>query len=92
MRTKEALTPRKVEGVILGRKKDSYTKINLLAENRRIIIGMLKRDCSIIDICKRFDTSRDTFAKFRSRNKDVSKALDEKEKRRKEKAQYRKSR
>lgn len=88
MRTKEALALRKAEGTVLGRKKGSYTKTNLLIENRRLIIGMLKRDCSIGDICRRFDISRDTFAKFRNRYKDVKKALDEKECRRKDRIQY----
>ena len=87
MRTKEALALRKAEGVVLGRKKGSCTKMRLLEENRRIIIGLLKRDCSVGDICKRFGTSRDTFAKFRNQYKDVRKALDEKEYRRKERAQ-----
>lgn len=82
LRTKEALALRKAEGTVLGRKKGSYTKTNVLIENRRIIIGMLKRDCSVADICRRFDISRDTFAKFRNRYNDVMKALDEKEERR----------
>lgn len=89
MRTKEALALRKAEGTVLGRKKGSYTKTNLLIENRRVIIGMLKRDCSIGDICRRFDISRDTFAKFRNRYKDVKKAVDEKECRRKDRIQRR---
>lgn len=91
MRTKEALALRKAEGVVLGRKKGSCTKMRLLEENRRIIIGLLKRDCSVGDICKRFGTSRDTFAKFRNQYKDVRKALDEKEYRRKERAQRRRN-
>lgn len=86
LRTKEALALRKAEGTVLGRKKGSYTKTNVLIENRRIIIGMLKRDCSVADICRRFDISRDTFAKFRNRYNDVMKALNEKEERRRVKA------
>ena len=86
LRTKEALALRKAEGTVLGRTKGSYTKTNVLIENRRIIIGMLKRDCSVADICRRFDISRDTFAKFRNRYNDVMKALDEKEERRRVKA------
>ncbi|MBV4239309.1 recombinase family protein [Phocaeicola dorei] len=86
LRTKEALALRKAEGAVLGRKKGSYTKTNVLIENRRIIIGMLKRDCSVADICRRFDISRDTFAKFRNRYNDVMKALDEKEERRRVRA------
>lgn len=83
MRTKEALALRKAEGVVLGRKKGSYTKTNVLIENRKIVVGMLKRDCTIADICKRFSVSRDTFLKFRYQHKEIEKAMEEKEKRRK---------
>jgi len=83
LRTKEALALRKANGTVLGRKKGSYTKTNRLIENRHVIIGMLKQGCSITDICKRFDVSRDTFSKFRNRHKEVKQALDEKERRRK---------
>lgn len=34
MRTKEALARRKAEGVVLGRRKGSFTKLNVLVENR----------------------------------------------------------
>lgn len=89
MRTKEALALRKAEGVVLGRKKGSYTKMNVLIENRKVVVGMLKQDCTITDICRRFDISRDTFLKFRSRYKEIDKAMKEKETRRKGKSQKR---
>lgn len=79
MRTKEALALRKAEGVTLGRRKGSYTKTNILMDNRQAIIEMLNNDKSIGDICKRFDISRDTFAKFRKRYPSVQKAVQEKE-------------
>lgn len=41
MRTKEALARRKAEGVVLGRRKGSFTKLNVLAENRLAVIRML---------------------------------------------------
>ena len=41
MSTKEALALRKVEGVVVGRKKGSYTKMNVLIENRKVVVGML---------------------------------------------------
>lgn len=85
MRTKEALSLRKAEGVTLGRKKGSYTKTNILMENRNLIVEMLKNNSSISDICRRFNVSRDTFAKFRKKYKDVQRALENKEKRRKQK-------
>lgn len=82
MRTKEALALRKTEGVVLGRKKGSYTKQNVLVENRKAIIRMLNRDTTVTAICKKFNLSRDTFDKFRQKHPDVQKAVDEKEKRR----------
>lgn len=82
MRTKEALALRKAEGVVLGRKKGSYTKQNVLVENRKAIIRMLNRDTTVTAICKKFNLSRDTFDKFRQKHPDVQKAVDEKEKRR----------
>ena len=57
--------------------------MNVLIENRKVIVGMLKRNCTIADICRRFDISRDTFMKFRSRYKEIDKAMKEKEIRRK---------
>lgn len=57
--------------------------MNVLIENRKVIVGMLKRNCTIADICRRFDISRDTFMKFRSHYKEIDKAMKEKEIRRK---------
>ena len=82
MRTKEALALRKAEGGDARQEKGSYTKTNILMANRQAIIEMLNNDKSIGDICKRFDISRDTFAKFRKRYPSVQKAVQEKEVRR----------
>ena len=41
MRTKEALALRRAEGMVLGRRKGSYTKYNVLIENRAAVIRML---------------------------------------------------
>ncbi len=65
MRTKEALAARKAAGKSLGRKKGSYTKLNILIKNRDTIDMMLGQGEPIGNICKRFKISRDTFAKFR---------------------------
>ena len=43
MRTKEALALRKAEGVILGRKKGSITKLKILIDNELEIIDRLKK-------------------------------------------------
>ncbi|MDE6483401.1 MAG: recombinase family protein [Rikenellaceae bacterium] len=80
MRTREALALRRAEGVVLGRRHGSYTKTNILIENRHAVIAMLNRGRSVNDICRHFDLSRDTFAKFRAMYPSVQMALDRKEK------------
>ncbi len=65
MRTKEALAVRKAEGKVLGRKKGSYTKLNILMENRDEIAAMLGQGEQVGKICNHFGVSRDTFARFR---------------------------
>lgn len=82
MRTKEALALRKAEGKILGRRKGSYTKFNILIENRHTVIQMLNQDKSITDICNRYSISRDTFDKFRRNYPSVQHAVNSKEARR----------
>ena len=82
MRTKEALALRKSEGVVLGRKKGSYTKLSILMENRKEIIRMLDEAWSITAICKRLNVSRDTFTTFKGKCPAVQQALSDKEKRR----------
>ena len=52
MRTREALALRRAEGMVLGRKKGSYTKLQVLIENRTAVIEMLNEDRSIGDICQ----------------------------------------
>lgn len=65
MRTKEALALRRAQGVVLGRRKGSYTKLNVLAENRQLIVRMLRQDKSVNEICRHLGLSRDTFDRFR---------------------------
>ena len=86
LRTREALALRKAEGITLGRKKGSYTKRNILSDNVSNIIKMLKQDKSVADICRHFRVSRDTFTKFRKEHPEVQKALNDKEKRRKQRS------
>lgn len=76
MRTKEALAARKASGVVLGRRKGSYRKLNILIDNRVKILAMLGCGRSIAEICRYYKVSRDTFAKFRSRYPSVQKAVD----------------
>ena len=83
MRTKEALALRKAQGMVLGRRKGSYTKYNILIRNRQSVIHMLDQNRSITYICKKFSLSRDTFDKFRRNYPSVQQAVDRKEARRK---------
>ena len=82
MRTKEALALRKARGVVLGRRKGSCTKQNLLIKHRKEIIRLLNEDHSVADLCRRFGVSRDTFSLFRRRFPSVHLAWKEKEERR----------
>ena len=75
MRTKEALAMRKAEGMKLGRRTGSYTKTNVLRENREQIIALLERGISIAGICRRYDVSRTTFSKLRRDFHDVDAAV-----------------
>ncbi len=83
MRTKEALALRKANGMVLGRKKGSYTKFNILMHNRHKVIKMLEEDRSVTYICQSFGVSRDTFDKFRRKYHSIQQAVDRKESRRK---------
>lgn len=65
MRTKEALAMRKANGVILGRRKGSCTKLNILMANSQTVLTMLEEQRTILDICRHFGISRETFNKYR---------------------------
>lgn len=65
MRTKEALALRKAEGVTLGRRKGSTTKLQILINHECDIIERLAHGESISSICRRYGVSTDTFFKFR---------------------------
>lgn len=71
MRTKEALALRKSEGVVLGRRKGTCIKYNILVKNQEEIIRMLNDNVPISNICKKFNVGRDTFNKFRRSVPDV---------------------
>ena len=67
MRTKEALALRKAEGIQLGRRTGSYTKLNLLLDNKDDIVDMVKRGASIARVGHHYGVSRDTFNNFRNK-------------------------
>lgn len=68
-RTREALSSRKSVGRPLGRPKGSDAKQSLLDENKEEIINMLERRCTVMDICKRFNVSRNTYYAFKKNYK-----------------------
>lgn len=75
MRTKEALALRKANGVVLGRKKGSYTKMNILQENKGVIEEMILSGMPTTVICRHFNLSRETFYKFRKLYPSIEYAL-----------------
>ncbi len=81
MRTKEALAMRKANGVVLGRRKGSLTKMKILYENRTTIIEMLDNNNSIQEICSTYKLSRETFNKFRRNDPKVMRAVERKNRR-----------
>lgn len=65
MRTREALALRREQGVTLGRKPGSYTKLQRLIDDRTLIVAMMNRGRSITEICSEYGVARNTFARFR---------------------------
>lgn len=79
LRTREALAARKANGVVLGRRKGSYTKTNVLLKNKSVIVSMLDADISVNSICRQFKLSRETFYKFQKNVPEVNDAVKRKE-------------
>lgn len=65
MRTREALALRREQGIVLGRRKGSYTKLQQLIDDRVKIVQMMNRGKSIAAICREYDVARNTFDRFR---------------------------
>ena len=85
MRTKEALALRRSEGIVLGRKKGSYTKFQILIDNRNSVINMLKEGKTITYICQHYNLSRDTFEKFKKKYPTVATILKAKDRKKRKK-------
>lgn len=64
IRTKEALARRKQEGMILGRRKGSITKMKILQENKLMIVELIKEGKSQACMAKRFGVSRSTVSRY----------------------------
>ncbi len=64
MRTKEALARRKKEGVCLGRRKGDAPKMNMLIDNRRLVMMERRRGASCSALAKQMGVSRTTMFRF----------------------------
>ncbi|RHJ83441.1 recombinase family protein [Parabacteroides sp. AM08-6] len=64
-RTREALAQKKKKGGPLGRPKGSDAKQAYLDANKEEVISMLEQGESVLDICRRFNVSRNTYYLFR---------------------------
>lgn len=65
LRTREALALRREQGIPLGRKKGSYTKLQQLIDRRQEIIRLLNNGSSITSLCREYGIARNTFDRFR---------------------------
>ncbi|MDE7069869.1 MAG: recombinase family protein [Alistipes sp.] len=65
MRTREALALRREQGIVLGRRRGSYTKLQRLIDRRREIVRAMNCGQSIVEICRQHEVSRNTFSRFR---------------------------
>lgn len=64
MRTKEALSLRKAEGKVLGRRRGYTPKMDILMRNEQEIVRMKRDGVKVEQICARYDVSRDTYYKY----------------------------
>lgn len=64
IRTKEALSRRRSEGMVLGRPKGSRTQLNKLFDNREEVLELLGRGCTHLGIAERYGVSLRTFYRF----------------------------
>lgn len=74
-RTREAMALRKLEGKHMGRKKGSGEKMRVLVGNKDAIIQQLKTAKSLKQICQDYNTSYETFYRFRDNNPEIAVAL-----------------
>lgn len=78
IRTKEALAVRRAEGMVLGRRKGSCVKQQLLNRQREHILEMLRNNCSQVEICRTLNVSIKTFHQFRLTDFEVDETYREK--------------
>lgn len=65
MRTKEALALRKQQGVKLGRRVGSCTKMSVLENNIDKVDAAIRKGASIASVCRKYKVSYSTYYRFR---------------------------
>lgn len=65
MRTREALALRRERGVVLGRRKGSLKKMQVLIDRKAEMVERLNGGASIAELCRTYNVSRSTFDIFR---------------------------
>lgn len=66
---------RKSEGKHMGRRKGSGEKIRILNDNKNEILRLLKTDRPLVEICRDYKISYDTFYRFRNNDPEIALAL-----------------
>lgn len=64
MRTKEALAVKRAEGVVLGRRRGSDVKMEVIRQNKARIEAMLAAGLSVTKMCRKIGVSRNTWYKY----------------------------
>lgn len=72
MRTREALAVRRADGVVLGRRKGSCVKQQMLLERRDEVAEMLREGCTLTTVCRRFGISPKTFHRVRQVDDEIN--------------------
>lgn len=68
LRTREALTAKRKEGIKLGRPETYHPKYQLLCREEINISQMLAEGCSVAEICRKYSIARSTFYKYRNKD------------------------
>lgn len=68
LRTKEALELRKLQGVKLGRPKDTLRKMNVLIDHKESIKKALERGETKACICRKYKVSFSTYSRFEKKH------------------------
>lgn len=64
-RTREAMALRRAEGFPMGRRRGIGPKMEVLIARRDMIVALLESGVQVIDICREYGVSYDTYRRFR---------------------------